>query len=142
MDTANKALTGTTTGKTSYIDLAGAFATLKRASNIKVYCNYATLYGQLVAMTDSTGRPIFQPNAQNGAEGVLIGGQVKLEDSLTDGQILIGDPTKVVYNMVQDVMIESDKDIKTHNVIYSGYARGEGALIDPKAFALYTVKAA
>ena len=36
-------------------------------------------------------------------------------------------------------MIESDKDIKKHVTTYSGYARGEGALISPKSFAELTV---
>ncbi len=31
-------------------------------------------------------------------------------------------------------MIETDKDVKSHTVIFSGYARGEGALIDPESF--------
>ena len=53
--------------------------------------------------------------------------------------MLIGDPKKVVYNMVQDIMIESDRDIKKHVTTYSGYARGQGALIDGAAFAQLTV---
>jgi hypothetical protein len=39
-------------------------------------------------------------------------------------------------------MIESDKDIKRHVYIYSGYARAEGALVDPQAFSKLTVKSA
>ena len=42
--------------------------------------------------------------------------------------------------MIQDIMIESDRNIKTHTVTYAGYARGSGALIDDKAFAELTVK--
>ena len=37
-------------------------------------------------------------------------------------------------------MIEQDKDIKKHVYTYSGYARGEGALIDDLAFAELTIK--
>ena len=42
--------------------------------------------------------------------------------------------------MIQDVMVETDKDIKAHKYIYSGYARGEGSLVDDKAFTQLTVK--
>ena len=93
-------------------------------------------------MADTTGRPLFQPNMQNGAMGMLIGGTVKVEDSLSDGEILIGDPARVVYNMVQDVMIESQRDVKNHTIVHSGYARGSGALLDDQSFALVTLKTA
>ena len=61
---------------------------------------------------------------------------------MADDVLLIGDGSKVVYNMVQDIMIENDRDIKKHVVTYSGYARGSGALIDPLAFAQMTITAA
>ena len=37
--------------------------------------------------------------------------------------------------MVQDIMVESDKDIKKHVITYSGYARFQCALLAPKAAA-------
>lgn len=140
INTANKITSAGT--ELAYKDVAKAFGLLKRASNVNVYVNYATLYNQIVSMVDTTGRPIYQPSAQAGANGVLLGGTVKVEESMADGEILIGDSKKVVYNMVRDIMVETDRDIKTHNIIYSGYARGEGALIDDKAFTLLTMKTA
>ncbi len=125
----------------TYKELAKAFGLLKRARDIKVYVTNATLYNQLVAMTDDTGRPIFQPNAQDGAKGALMGGLIRIEDSVGDDKILIGDPSRVLYNMVQDILLERDKDIKKHVHTYAGYARGEGALMDDKSFVLLTVKA-
>lgn len=92
-------------------------------------------------MVDTTGRPIFQPSAQPGAEGVLLGATIKIEDAVADGVILVGDPKKFVYNMVQDIIVETDKDIKHHVYTYAGYARGEGSLIDDLAFAQLTPKA-
>lgn len=138
---ANKVTTASTT-EVTYKELVKAFGLLERATAINIYVNYATLYNQLVSMTDTTGRPLFQPNMQAGAMGVLLGGTVKIEESLGAGEILIGDSKKIVYNMVQDIMVETDRDIGTHTHIYSGYARGEGALIDDKAFSLVTLKAA
>lgn len=141
INSANK-MTGGTTGTVTYAELAKLFGLLKRVANVTLYASRSTIYNYLVAMVDSTGRPIFQPSAQAGQEGTLIGAVIKVEDSVADGKLLVGDAKKVVYNMVQDITIETDKDIKNHNNIYSGYARGQGVLIDDSAFAEYTVKTA
>ncbi|WMJ83400.1 phage major capsid protein [Oscillospiraceae bacterium LTW-04] len=139
INAANKVETAAVATVT-YKELAGVFGKLKRARDIKVYVTNATLYNRLVAMTDDTGRPIFQSNMQDGAKGALLGGLIRIEDSVGDDKILIGDPNRVLFNMVQDIMIERDKDIKNHVYTYAGYARGEGALMDDKSFALLTVK--
>lgn len=139
---AENKITAASAAEVTYAEAAKAFGLLKRVSSVKVYVNHATLYNQLVSMTDTTGRPIYQPTAQAGAMGAFIGGIVRVEDCLADGEILIGDPKKFVFNMVQDIMLESDKDIKKHVITHSGYARGEGALMDDKAFALISLKAA
>ena len=123
----------------SYGELAKLFGKLKRVNNMVLYATRATIYNYLVSMVDTTGRPIFQPNAQAGAQGVLLGAVIKVEDSIGDNVILVGDPKKVTYNMVQDIMLETDKDIKKHVHTYSGYARGQGALIDDLAFAQLTI---
>lgn len=132
--------TSTATNVT-YKDVTETFALLKRAKNKFVYVNEATLYGQLCGMVDTTGRPIYQPSANADAQGSLLGGKVRIEEALADGEILIGDSKKVVMNVVQDIMVEDDKDIENHKYIYSGYARAEAALMYDKAFALLKPKA-
>lgn len=134
------ASTTASAGKIDFSELAAVFGSLERAERVCVYAKRSTVYKYLVGMVDSNKRPIFQPSAQAGAEGVVLGAQIKIEDAVADGELLIGDASKVVYNMVQDVMIESDRDIKKHVTTYSGYARGSGALIAEKAFAKLTVK--
>ena len=126
----------------NFKELAALFGKLKRVNTVSVYATRATIYNYLVGMVDTTGRPIFQPSAQAGQEGVILGAQIKVEDSVADNVILVGDARKVNYNMVQDIMIESDRDIKKHVTTYSGYARGSGALIDPDSFAQLTVTSA
>lgn len=123
----------------TFKELAALFGKLKRVSAVTVYATRATIYNYLVGMVDTTGRPIFQPSAQAGQEGVILGAQIKVEDSVDDNVVLVGDARRVVYNMIQDIMIESDKDIKKHVTTYSGYARGSGALIDPDSFAQLTI---
>ena len=139
--TDNK-VTTSAVGAVTYGELANLFGRLARVGTVSVYATRSTIYTHLVAMVDSTGRPIFQPSLQAGQQGVLLGAAIKIEDSVGDGKLLIGDGSKVLYNMIQDIMIETDRDIKTHKVIHSGYARGSGTLIDEKAFAELTIKSA
>lgn len=141
MASANKA-TSAAAGTVAYKDVATLFGLLARVGAVSVYATRKTIYTYLVGMVDTTGRPVFQPSAQAGQEGVILGAQIKIEDAVADGKILVGDGKKVIYNMIQDVLIETDRDIKNHKVIHSGYARGEGALVDDKAFAELTVKTA
>ena len=122
-------------GELTFKDVASAFGKLKKVAKVTVYATRNTIYNHLIGMVDSNNRPIFQPSAQAGAEGSILGALIKVDDAVADGSILLGDSKKVVYNMVQDIIIESDKDIKKHVKTYSGYARGEGALINPDAFA-------
>lgn len=139
-DDTNNAIETASAGVIAWTDVTAAFATLKGAKRKVVYASEATIYGYIAAMVDDNGRPIFQPNANDGLEGYLLGAAVKVEDAVPANTVLIGDASNVVYNMVQDVMVESDRDIKKHVITYSGYARGEGALLVPKSFATITVQ--
>ena len=124
-----------TSGKVVWTDIAGALAVLKNAGNINVYASQATIYKYIVGMVDTTGRPLFQHDANEKIRGYLAGFPVKAEDAIADDLIWIGDPDQVVGNMVQDIMVESDRNIETHTIIYAGYARFQCALVAPKAFA-------
>ncbi len=128
-----------TGGEFTYAELAQTFGKCKRCHGLTAYVNNTTLYNYLVAMVDQNGRPIFQPNAQDGAKGSVIGAVIRLEEAVADGKILVGDPKRVVGNVVQDVMVETDRDIKAHTVIYSAYARMQAELIDTQSFASLTV---
>ena len=130
-----------TANKMVFADIAGAFALVKRANNMTVYCTRATLFNRLAQLEDTAGHLIYQPSATVGVPGTLLGAPVKIEDSLADDEILIGDPKRIVSNVINDIMVETDKDIKVHKYIYSGYARMECALVDPESMALLTVKA-
>lgn len=125
----------------AFKDVAEVLSTLGNADGQCVfYANRATIYKYIVGMVDTTGRPIFQPNAQAGAEGTLIGFPVKVEDAISANLVYVGYPRQIKGNMIQDIMIESDRDIKKHVITYAGYARFECGLIAPDAFAILTVK--
>ena len=136
MNPANK-VTSAAAKVTTYAELAGVFAKLVKAGTIKVYCKSATMYENLIGLVDGQGRPIFDANASK-----LLRGELRLEDAVGEHKLLIGDPKRVLYNMVQDIMLEQDKNITKHVYTHAGYARGQGALIFDKAFALLTIKQA
>ena len=139
-DSSHNAVSTAEALKVAYTDITAALAVLKNGKGgVVIYANNATIYGKLVGMVDTTGRPIFQPNAQAGAEGQLVGFPIKREDAIADNKILIGYPKTVVGNIIQDIMLETDRDIKKHVITYAGYARAEFKLVAPKAFALLTV---
>lgn len=134
-DTDHNDLDCATSGKVVWTDIARAFAVLKNVGDVGVYASTATIYKYLVGMVDTTGRPIFQQSANEGVRGYLLGAPVKAEDSAGTDLIWIGDPKQVVGNMVQDIMVESDKDISKHVITYAGYARFQCSLLAPAAFA-------
>ena len=127
----------------TYGDVAKAFGALKNKNGgAVVYGTNKTIYTRLATLEDTEGHLIFQPDANAGVEGRLLGAPVKVDDGLADDVLLIGYPQNVVGNVVQDVMVETDRDISKHVIIYSGYARYESKLIAPKSFAKISVTSA
>lgn len=135
---ANK-ITVATSGTLTYKELCAAFGELERVDQVCVYGKRKAIFTHLVGMVDDNGRPVLQQDPTGKIVGVALGAQIKIDDSVEAGKLLIGDAKKVTYNLVTDIMIETDRDIKKHVITHSGYARGEGALIDDKAFVLATV---
>jgi HK97 family phage major capsid protein len=127
----NKKATGV-----DYASLVAGFGELKRVGNVVVYGTRKGVYNKLVGMVDSNKRPIFQNPVTASAAGALLGATIKFEDAIGDTELLIGDPSKYLQNVVAPVIIESDKDLNTHKYVYSGYTCQEGVLTDDKAFAL------
>lgn len=131
MNAENKVQTGIT-----YANICAGFGALKRVGKVVVYGTRAGVYNKLVGMVDANKRPIFQQPITAAAAGALLGSEIKYEDAVGDDELLIGDPSKYIQNSVVPVMLESDKDLKKHKFIYSGYTCQEGTLTDDKAFAL------
>lgn len=125
--------------KTTFTELNGMFALLRQARGKVVYATEATIYNYLTSLVDDVKRPIFQPDAQADIAGYLLGAQVKVEDAVADNVFLIGAPSMVTGNYVQDIMIEQARDIEAHKDVYSGYARFECKLRNSTSFAQLTV---
>ncbi|MBR5845513.1 MAG: phage major capsid protein [Rikenellaceae bacterium] len=131
MADGNKVATGV-----NYANICAGFGELKRVGTVTVYGTRKGVYNKLVGMVDSQKRPIFQQAITAGAAGALLGCTIKFEDAVGDDELLIGDPKKYLQNVVAPVVIESDKDLKNHTVVYSGYTCQQGTLTDDRAFAL------
>ena len=131
MAAANKIATGI-----NYANLCAGFGELKRVGATVVYGTRKAIYNKLVGMVDQNKQPIFQRSINEGAAGALLGAIIKIEDAMGDNELLIGDPKKYLQNEVVPVLIDTDKVIKNHKFIYSGYTCQEGTLTDDKAFAL------
>lgn len=131
MAEANKVATGV-----NYANICAGFGELKRVGTVVVYGTRKGVYNKLVAMVDQNKRPIFQQPITASAAGAILGATIKFEDAVGDTELLIGDPKKYLQNVVAPVVIESDKDLRNHKYIYSGYTCQEGTLTDDKAFAL------
>ena len=136
--TANK-LDATTPGTLAIGDVLRGLGSLKKTGRVYVYANNTTLYGNIATMTDADTKLSFIPNYQEAIAAQVLGKGIKEEDALADGEILILDPSQFVYNVVQDIMIERDKDIKKHVHTLAGFAIAEGTLTNDKAGSLITV---
>lgn len=120
----------------NYANICAGFGALKRVGAVVVYGTRAAIFNKIVGMVDDRKHPIFQQPITAAAAGALLGAVIKYEDALADTELLIGDAKKYVQNVVAPIVIENDKDLGTHKIVFSGYTCQEGALTDDKAFAL------
>ena len=106
-----------------FADIKGALALATGASVPVIYAPSANYYEIVGAIAQGSPFNI----------GTTLGCEVKLDNAAT--KVTIIDPKKFVLNVVQPVMIESDRDIKAHKVAVSGYLRAQGTLRHNKAAA-------
>lgn len=115
-----------------------ALGKLKKVGKVNVYANNATIYGVIAATEGDQSTLSFVANLQDQVAGHLLGREIKEEDALADGEILILDPDQFLMNIVQDIMIERDKDIESHKHILSAFAIAGGTLTNDKAGVMIT----
>jgi hypothetical protein len=58
--------------------------------------------------------------------GLALGVEVKLDNAAT--KVTVVDPNLFVLNVIQDTMIESERDAKNAQFVIGGYLRAEGCL--------------
>lgn len=124
--------------KLALADILKGFSKLKGTGNLYMYANNATFYGQIAVMADSDKKISFINNYQDGIAGQVLGTPLKLEDALGDNKLLIIDPSQFTENVVQDLLIERDRDIEKHVHVMSGLMITGGVLTNPLAAAIIT----
>lgn len=120
-------------------DILKALSSIKGASKLNIYVNNATLYKNIVTLKGAEGQKAYIENYRDGLSGTLLGSGIKQEDALAEGEILFLDPSKYIENVVQDLLIERDRDIKKHVHTISGIVISGGTMLNDKAGALVTI---
>ena len=106
-----------------FADVKGAMALATGAAAPIIYAPASSYYEIVGAINGAGGNPF--------NIATTLGVQAKLDTAAT--HVTIVDPKKFVLNEVQPVMVESDRDIKNHKVIVSGYLRAQGTMRHNKA---------
>lgn len=99
-----------------FADLKSALALATNAGVPVVYAPAADYYEVVGAI--QSGSPF---NA-----GAALGVEVKLDNAAT--KVTVVDPKMFVLNVIQDTMVESERDAKNAQFIIGGYMRAEGCL--------------
>lgn len=106
-----------------FADLKAALALATQATRFVVYAP-STSYFEIVGAIRQ-GSPFNM--------GGALGCEVKLDNAATKVTVL--DPSKFVLNVIQDTMIESERDTKNACFNIAGYCRAEGCLRKVRAAA-------
>lgn len=129
-----------TTGSLKEADLRNAVAKLHSSyvKGAKIYCNNTTAWTVLAGIQDANKRPIFLNDVSaQGAVGRIFGMPVKVDASLADGEILIGDPYAGYWaNINEDLSMHQEDHVKARKTDYMVYGIVDGDVFDEKAFAL------
>lgn len=106
-----------------FADVKGALALANVGGKKVIYAPSASYYEIVGAIKSGSPFNI----------GATLGCEVKLDDAATG--VTVVDPKAFVLNEVQSILVESDKDVKNHKVVVSGYLRAQGTLRQNKAAA-------
>ena len=110
-------------GSTLFENIKAALALATGAATPVIYAPSTSYYEIVGAINENGGNPF--------NIGTTLGCTVKMDNAATKTTIV--DPKKFILNEVQGIMIESDRDIKAHKVVVSGYLRAQGTLRHNKA---------
>ncbi len=73
----------------------------------KLLCNKKFIFNQLAKIKDDQKRPIFVPNMNQNVPMNVMGYDIIVSDKVANGEAYLGDFTKIVGNLSQDVKVES-----------------------------------
>lgn len=127
-----------TPGALSYKDLTKARAKIEIGANeLKIYANNQTIWNEMANILDVNGRPIFVPDPVNSGVYRILGMQIKEDDSMADGEILMSSPfVGYLANVNKDMSVMTEEHIKARKVDYCGYAIVDGGVTYMEAHSL------
>lgn len=127
-----------TAGSLTYAKLTEQRALIKKGSaRLAYYVNPKTKWTELANVVDNNGRPIMIADPINGGVMRMFGLPVKEDDSLLDGQILLGNAGQgYVANVNKDITLETENHAKARTTDYCGYAIVDGGVLSTEMFAL------
>ena len=103
---------------------------------LKMYANSATIWNKVANITDKNGRAIFIPDPTTGGYRVL-GMEVKEDDSMQDGEILMSNAAEGYHmNVNKEMSMTTEEHAKDRKTDYCGYAIMDGNALTTKAHAL------
>lgn len=105
--------------------------------------NNSTLFNRVMAVTDTTGKPMFT-NPTTGGVGYMLGHAVVVDDYIPDDTLLFGNFQYYGLNLSQDIMLEVSREssFKLGLIDYRAMAVADGKIIVPEAFTKLTLATA
>ncbi len=126
-------------GGIGYKTMTDALAVIKSEykNGAAIYATSATIWGHLANILDGMGRPIFIPDVTSNGIGRMFGLPVKEDDSVTAGEVLIGNMGDgYAANINENMTVYTEDHVKKRYTDYMAYAIIDGAPLTTKAFAL------
>ena len=127
-----------TSGALAYSDLTTQRSKIsKGSSRLAYYANPKTVWSELANVVDDNGRPIMIADPVQGGVMRMFGLPVKMDDSMADGQILLGNASQgYAANVNKDITLETDNHAKSRTTDYCGYAIVDGGVLSTEMFSL------
>lgn len=136
-------ITGTALSPVNYTDdkIREILAMIKETGSVVWYANQKTIYTNLTAIKDLTGRPLFLDNTLSDdplVKGRIYGGVVKQDENLSDNVVYVGVPASILANDFEDLFIFGTIEPGTVMTIVTGYSLFDAGLENPLAFVKVT----
>lgn len=126
-------------GGLKYTDLTKARGKIKSgyAGGLKIYANSTTIWNELANVQDANGRPILMADVVSGGVYRALSMEVKEDDSMADGEILMSNPQRgYMANVNKEISMTTEDHAKERVTDYCGYAIVDGTMVTSKAHAL------
>lgn len=134
--------TGTfTKAGTTYKDLIKIMAALatKYARNAVFIMPRTLFYGDVLNITDTTGKPVVHADVESTAKFNILGYPVLIDDKVPSDNILFGDLFAFKMNIAKEPTITADDSVafRTGSRVYRAMALADGKLAEESAFVRY-----